>query len=682
MIRERTIEVPVGGRPIDPNSYRQQTGKKKSGGRGKNYNKLKFDEPFIGWDGEGYTDSTGTHHYMMLVASTGDYLLAPEGKSLSTFRCFELFLRVSEQYPRHNHVIFAGGYDFNMILKDLSRQDCERLHRTGRLFFGPYSIEHRHRKSVSIHNRTTGQHVIVYDVWPFFQTSFVKTLKAWGLTDELAEIEAGKDERGKFVYANHREILSYCQSELRQLVALMDQFRDGLRTTDLYLNRWDGPGAVAGTLYRKHKMKEHKRAMVDKLEQVNKAAQRAYFGGRIEPVQFGNHEGETYYYDINSAYPAAISELPSLAHGRWVQTRDDSPPVTPGSLYHLEWDFLTWPVVSFYPLPFRRPDGTISFFPKGRGWFHSPEYELVRDLPGVKVREAFIFHPATDDKPFQWVREMYDLRREWKQAGRGEEKILKLGLNSLYGKMVQQLGYSKERGLPPYHQLEWGGYVTSWCRAMLYRAASTDSDAIIGFETDGILSTCPLRVDLGDGLGEWGVERYDGVTYCQPGVYWLLRDGEWTPKHRGFDPGTLTRSAVLEAWQGDERSDPYVCAKSTRFVGMGLALQEDFRLWRRWETRDRYLRVWPDNPKREHTPGRTGCQGVCIPLRGPGSRTFPPDPSHQLHRTRIMWDNPGYWKDEESEPYPLKWRDTGRYTYADLVRDRDETYYWEETARL
>lgn len=679
-ITERSLAVPRGGRPKKYHTNEEwKEGRKLTQQRARKKT-LKFDQPFIGWDGEGYTDSSGVHHYMMLVASTGEHILAPEGQSLSTFRCFDLFLRVAETYPRHNHVIFAGGYDFNMILKNLSRQDCERLHKTGRLFFGPYKIEHRHRKSVSIRDRNSNRHVVIYDCWPFFQTSFVKTLEAWGLTEELDAIKEGKGERGRFLYENHEEILAYCRTELRSLVHLMDQFRDGLRTTDILVNRWDGPGAVAGALFQRHSVKSHKRTMEGPLVPVNKAAQRAYFGGRIEGIRFGNYEGETYYYDINSAYPAGIAQLPSLAGGRWRHSRAKDPEPSPCSLYHLKWNVLEYPPQPFYPLPFRRPDGTISFFPKGRGWFHSPEYELVRGTPGVEVLESWLFEPATDEKPFQWVQEMYDLRREWKAAGKGEEKILKLGLNSLYGKMVQQLGWTQDRGLPPYHQLEWGGYVTSYTRASLYRAASTEADSIVGFETDGVISTRPLSVDCGTDLGQWGSETYSGVTYVQPGVYWLLADNTWTPKHRGFDPGTLTRDAVLEAWQAGE---PLVRALSTRFVGMGLALQENWDLWRRWETRPRWLGAWPYNPKREHPSGRLGCQGICVPLRGPGSRTFPPPPSETLHGTRLQWDNPGYWKEEdESEPYPLAWRDTGRYTYADLLRDRAEEIYWEETSNL
>ncbi len=38
-------------------------------------------KPFVSWDGEGYTDDYGKHHYWLLANSIGDRIIAPVGRS-------------------------------------------------------------------------------------------------------------------------------------------------------------------------------------------------------------------------------------------------------------------------------------------------------------------------------------------------------------------------------------------------------------------------------------------------------------------------------------------------------------------------------------------------------------------------------------------------------------------------
>lgn len=50
---------------------------------------------------------------------------------------------------------------------------------------------------------------------------------------------------------------------------------------------------------------------------VQDLAFKSYFGGRFEILRRGNI-GEAYLYDINSAYPFAMTKFPDLTKGRWV----------------------------------------------------------------------------------------------------------------------------------------------------------------------------------------------------------------------------------------------------------------------------------------------------------------------------------------------------------------------------
>jgi len=151
--------------------------------------------------------------------------------------------------------------------------------------------------------------------------------------------------------------------------------------------------------------------------------------------------------------------------------------------------------------------------------------------------------------PFQFVPEVYRQRRLFKQQGNAAQMILKLGLNSLYGKLAQQIGYRKD-DKPAYQQIEWAGWITSATRASLYRVAMQHPDSVVMFATDGLFSTEPHKVDQGSELGQWEVQEHEAAIVAQSGVYWYKdANSEWVAKYRGFDPGSLSWETVLSAWQ-------------------------------------------------------------------------------------------------------------------------------------
>jgi hypothetical protein len=118
--------------------------------------------------------------------------------------------------------------------------------------------------------------------------------------------------------------------------------------------------------------------------------------------------------------------------------------------------------------------------------------------------------------------------------------------------------------------------------------------SLIGIETDAVFSTAPLPdLEVGDGLGQWGLEIYDDCLYLQTGVYWLKSGDEWKPKFRGMDKDTLTLDMALRylsetslnvAYADDYEKQAMSGMTRTRFVGSKAALHtnrlEDWRVWR------------------------------------------------------------------------------------------------------
>lgn len=679
---------------------------KRHGGKGGRTRGASDAANFIAWDGEGWTVN-GRHEYTMLISSRGDELINPNG--LDTYSCLLHLLKASTRYPSNaRHVIYAGNYDVNMILRDIPRDELRTLWRRKRLTWRGLEIGYRHRKEFSVKlpklDPATGQpiwkkkrisdprtgkmndayikvytaSIILWDVLGFFQGSFVNTLRA-NLAipqTELDQIQSFKGKRSDFTAAEIDQIRDYCRLEVRWLEQLMVDLARKLRhpSVDLTLSRWDGAGAVAAAIYHKagtksymdtatHRRRvqrppEHlRRYLADVgMPSVNEAAQFAYSGGRIENVQYGYHDGAIYHYDLVSAYPAAIARLPCLACGKWQWSND----YIPGSygMWLVQWDY-TRPSADVQPYiqPFflRTNKGNIYYPPIGSGFYWTPEVDAALACTPhdrLQIGGGWVYTTRCDHTPFAFVPDMFRERRRLKDVGDGAQLVLKLGLNSLYGKMIQQIGFND--GRPPYHQLEWGGYVTAWTRSRLYRAAMQDPLAVICIMTDGIYATSPLELNEGDQLGQWEPNVHDAMLCVQAGVY-VVRDGDqWgTVKFRGFDKDTFPSVADIRAAYGSGVRSLMV--NSTRFIGLGSALASDtlWEEWRQWPTRQRELQLYP--------------------IAGRGKRYEIDTPTKRRHPGNQLFRSYPYYDPDAgvtfSAPYDLKWS-----TDDEGSNDNDSTY--------
>lgn len=558
---------------------------------------------FIAWDGEGYNHGT-EHRYAILANSVGDTISAYKG--LDTVDCFEMILN-TECHKSAIHIIYGGSYDFNMMLKDLPREALEVLYAAGRVEWMDYIIEWRIGKSLRVGRAATplvkakpGR--IIYDILPFFQCSFVKACDSYLGNDWYMrkEIIREKARRGDFSWQEIREgVAEYNSAELVNLVRLAEELRTRLDKVGIRINRWDGPGAIAVSLFQTYQIKDY---MGETPPHIYEAARYAYAGGRFELVKQGNF-GTVYEYDLNSAYPNAIQHLPCLSHGEWVQGTD----VDQFGVYRIRFNgpFRNRDDALYEPKPLwhRNPDGTVVFMPVD-GWYWTPEAELVRNDPRYEIVDGWTWKQHCDHVPFRWVGPMYSKRAALKKAEDGAHVGLKLGLNSLYGKLAQQVGARQDgKGkwhIPPYHNLCWAGYVTSSCRASVYQAAMLKPDKVIAFETDAVFMEAPLNLPISARLGEWEETVFDDLTYIKSGLYYGMafdKNGEleYVEKTRGFNKGSVTRADMTRVMETGG-----VCeAPHTQFYTLGAALHTaGFDNWRKWETKIKGIQTWLVDSKR------------------------------------------------------------------------------------
>lgn len=576
------------------------------------------ERPFIMWDGEGITVDNNVHLYTLFASSSGERIKNDNG--LRTREIFDVVLKSKIKNPTAINVVYGASYDFNMWLGDLSRETLDKLYEQQSCYWQEFRLSWRRGKSFRITNRDIGVTVTVYDVVSFFQCAFVKACDDY-LGDQFLHrdmIVANKAARGSFTTADNAVVEEYNDAELDNGVRLMNELRSRLDKVGLRPARWDGPGAIATALLSKEGVKN---AMAQCPPDVMRAGRFGYAGGRFEVIRCGNVEGKAYEYDINSAYPSALRHVPNLARGKWLHTGEGELPISFNTfgIYRVEWRGLDANIHLPQPFFCRGRDGTVCYPHHVTGWYWAPEivtgFEYVKRYGGeLHVTEGYEFVPNNaDDKPFAFIEPMYLKRQALKKAGDGAHVGLKLGLNSLYGKTCQKVGafYDTRKGqwkTPPFHQLEWAGYVTSHCRASVLSAALESLQSIIAFETDALFSTTPLSVETGTYLGQWEYTEFDHLCYVQSGFYFGRVNGLPFAKTRGIDRGSMTFEDVREALSQEAIKDRYAEAKLTRFIGIGLARQlNDFTRWRTWETTPKRIMLDPQG-KRVHE-SCTECMG-------------------------------------------------------------------------
>lgn len=549
---------------------------------------------FIAWDGEGIQVGPGiAQPYVLFGNSRGMRIVGP---SLSSMDCFDLLLEAKAKYPLDIHVGFAINYDINMMLCDLPERYLRRIHATNKVTWMGYRIHWFPGKWLYIRRLSDGLSITLFDIFGFFQSSFILACERFlgASHPSLVRVRDGKAKRETFTYEELEDlIIPYWQTELELIVQLMDSLRSDLEDCGFQLSSWHGPGAVASKVFSIHHIKDHMDKEIDK--RVIEAAQYAYAGGRFEQFRCGHLPGVVYEYDINSAYPSAIVNLPSLRQGTWEHVKTFEPNTF--GVWHISYHQTGNDRSQPQPLFCRARNGTISYPGKCEGWYWTPEAALV-DLS--YIIEGWVFRES-GIRPFEFVNEYYERRREWKQNGISAEKALKLALNSMYGKMAQRIGgYYKDGKIqvPTWHQLEWAGYVTSYTRASLMIALFLKPDSVVALETDALFTTEPLPLRLGGGLGEWELTTFDNITYIQSGFYYAEQGDKRICKYRGLDkdretgePKNLPYRKVLDYLSHMGRFGgrmPPLYGHTSRFNGLGISLSTH-AVWRAWDTGERKI---------------------------------------------------------------------------------------------
>jgi hypothetical protein len=506
---------------------------------------------FVAVDGEGgnITDPNtlfGTsHEYLLLRAGA---VTIENDTGLSFHECADFLCNLS---PHNLYVAYFFDYDVTMMIKGLPQERAERLfNRALRqrevtqfplpVQYQGYEFDYLPHKEFKIRRIGSKHWLIISDVGQFFQTSFIKTLEKWeiGTPEERAMIAKGKSMRADF-HGIDDEIRAYNAVECLYLEMLMEEFRQTCLDVGYVPKKWQGPGYLASAMLDKHGIPKRKDIPIMMNEEFRKLANAAYYGGRFETTAAGPVAGPIYQYDINSAYPSVLRELPCLIHGSWVavDVRPDKRQVWFGDVRFGH----TSPAYLFH-LPVRDKFGNITFPKEAQGVYWSWEVEAAEKAgTTIDFESGWLYENHCDCRPFDWIDNYYAKRIALGKSSKGY--VLKLAGNSIYGKTAQSIGYA------PYANPIWAGLITAGCRAKIIEAYSQDPMNCYMIATDGIFVGAPLDLPVSNKLGEWEMTKHDGgIFIVQPGIYYVSGGDV---KTRGVERGRINKRRVdfEEAWQ-------------------------------------------------------------------------------------------------------------------------------------
>ncbi len=522
----------------------------------------------IGIDGEGKGRKPHRYTYLAAVDENKVQWQTRNVEGISTIQAFDFLLTLPSRCLCFG---FAFLYDLTKICQDMpDRELYELFHEKTRIKmvdgrqiykkvrWEGYKLNYVQRRfSIERGARRT----VIWDIFAFFQAKFTTALKSWQVADEakLERMERMKALRSEFDKQSDNEVEAYCNEECEYLANLGRKLISAHEAAGLKLERFHGAGSTASAFLARINVKEH-RGEIPPGMRIPVAC--AFFGGRFENSSIGPVRQRTYNYDISSAYPYHATQLPCLQCGRWRHSRVVQDRSRGAALELVHW---TRPKTreprAWGTLPVRLPkgwnrlsEGTIAF-PLGAvgGWTWRAEFDAAQRLDTeLEAVESWIYETDCEHRPFATIPSVY---RERVKLGKDAQGIvLKLGMNSIYGKLAQSVGLN-----PPFQSWVWAGAITSGCRAQLLDAirAATDPWSVLMVATDGVWTTerlsLPAPVDTGTAdlpkpLGGWEEKKFDRGVFCvRPGIYFPLEPTEnelESVRARG-----LGRRVVYEQWR-------------------------------------------------------------------------------------------------------------------------------------
>jgi hypothetical protein len=481
--------------------------------------------------------------------SSGDIFLIADsdGKYLDkiSIRSAINFL-FSKKYQDSWNFFYNLGYDAEVFLKLLG-PELEIYKNTRELIFNynKYKITYIPEKCLRISKGNHG--VSFYDIAQFYNKSSLSNAYEKNIGELDFKYLEMKDKRQEFspryYNRNKRKMQSYCIKDCILTKELSEKWINLCNDAfGFYPAKWFSSGYLAEKVLINNGMFFPKFDSI--LYDIQDLAFRSYFGGRFD-MQKRGYVGTAYLYDINSAYPYAISKIPDLSNGTWVQRKSIHKDAKMG-FFHILANIPDEKYIA--PFPFRTKNTII--FPTGKFETYVTLHELqaCESSEFYKILDSYQFIPNSTTQPYKnFIESMYEKRLKLKKEKNPLQLPLKIILNSIYGKTGQVINNKMGNLFNPVIF----SYITGFARAQLYSFIQKHGieKEMVAFATDSICTTRKLNIGSTD-LGDFSYEGESHDTFfLQNGFYRF--QGKW--KQRGL--GNLGKDKIehLKTFEKDDK---------------------------------------------------------------------------------------------------------------------------------
>jgi len=311
----------------------------------------------------------------------------------------------------------------------------------------------------------------------------------------------------------------------------------------------------------------------------NETLGNAYWGGRTQLINAlpGQEIDNVLEYDANSMYPFVMSHPNNLYPDLTKCWRVGA---TETALLNIinNSEYVCWANLEMYApqgvhkfLPVLGDDGRLDFNrSEFSGWLCEPEIRLALK-EGWVIKEIHELNKSKGIRPFMgYINGLYNLRKEYKAQGDSRELLVKMAMNSLYGRYgispkptrienpediekaqkkkdyderYELCFYDRKNMTYPYlldhystsgsNSSQWFGFsafVCSYARCVLAEAIIAGGEHALYSDTDSVhikeegKERFEELISLGDELGQWKLET--PVTIAKA-VYWRKKAYTW-----------------------------------------------------------------------------------------------------------------------------------------------------------
>lgn len=507
----------------------------------------------------GFDTETSQGNIFLIANSEGNFLDDITPESVLEF----LF---SKTYQKSWNFVYNLGYDAEVILKLLGKE-LNQYKRTRHLVFefAKYKLTYIPGKCLRI---TKGHHsVSFFDIAQFYDrkpldVAYQENIAT--LDNDYLELKKKRKEFSiRFYNRNKKLIRNYCIQDCKLTKELAENwiklFHDAF---EFYSVKWFSSGYLAEKVLINNGIAFPK---FDSIPfEVQDLAYRSYFGGRFEMTKRG-FIGKAFLYDINSAYPFAITQIPDLEHGKWIRRKSIHEKAKLG-FFEILADVPDDTYIP--PFPFRVNNEIV--FPTGKFFTYCTlaELQACKNPHWYKILNSWQFVPENHAYPYaEFIQEMYQKRLKLKQNGDAMQLPLKIILNSIYGKTGQKVN----RIIGNLFNPVIFSFITGFARAQLYSFVVENNLVrdVVAFATDSVCVKKDLGIDS-NRLGEFHLDKSaNDVYYLQNGLYRF--NGKW--KQRGL--GNLGSKEIEEIATIEKCGKLYAKFKVLRSKRIRSAILED-----------------------------------------------------------------------------------------------------------